>query len=257
MKKICLLLLPFIGMFDLLVAQKEIRNNNIPLQIKPAPVDSPPPTVFIGSDYRKMTVDMCMLKAMEAMIYQQHFIEARVNGSDTWGYNEKSFVLVHAVVIDDRVEIFVVAFSTLSQEAERLRNAIRVHVFDGAYNPNMPKDYKDNHGRKQPPFFIRWSHLQMVGELTGTENWFHSCAISAMSSNHLKETHTGNQIIFGKDETGSVVVIGVGLQKVTFNGVVPVTQNITPVIVIASSAYVEIAGKLKDKVKSSMDCATL
>jgi M6 family metalloprotease-like protein len=99
-----------------------------------------PIALHYGSDFRKMTRAVAATKAVEAMVVKQNFIHAEINGDgDVFGQNEDSTALVSAVPVRDGVEIYVVVASRSNDEAARLRSAIRAHVFDGPYNPKIPR----------------------------------------------------------------------------------------------------------------------
>lgn len=139
-----------------------------------------------------MSVLECTLKALEAMgNFEQNFIHAEINGPEAWGYDEKSFVMVYAVPIRNGVDIFVVAFSTDNGEAERLRNAIREHVFNGSLRASRlplesrPKVYQTTvANRRRGPLAVHWGNFNKVA----TEPVFQSCARAAMGRNGLRET---------------------------------------------------------------------
>jgi hypothetical protein len=195
------------------------------------------PAVHVGSDFRKMNVAACTLKAVEAMGIQQHFIHAEINGPDAWGYDENSFVMVHAVPISDGVEIFVVAFSASSQEAARLRNAIREHVFDGPFNSRISKTYQTfDTNRRQGPLAVHWGNFNKVA----TEKTFRACAVSAMAGNGLHGSASGNQIIFGTSSAATAVALGVGL------------PSATQVLVLAASTDSTKAAWLRNGVRTSI-----
>jgi hypothetical protein len=87
------------------------------------------PVVHFGADFRAMSEDQCSRKAMDAM-YDQHFIEGTRSPGFAWGYNEQSLVFVRCVAQNQGVTIEVFAASRSGEEAERLRNEIRISVFD-------------------------------------------------------------------------------------------------------------------------------
>lgn len=92
-----------------------------------------------GSDWRKMTRKVCATKAVEAMGIKEKFIAAEINSEgDVFGYTENASAVVYTVPLRDGVEIYVVVAGRDTKEAERLRNAIRTHVFDGPYNSKVP-----------------------------------------------------------------------------------------------------------------------
>jgi hypothetical protein len=107
-----------------------------------------------GSDWRKMTREVCATKAVEAMGLKQNFISAEINSEgDVFGVTENAACVVYSVPLRDGVEIYVVAAGKDSKEVERLRNAIRAHVFDGPYNPKVPRKIvtKDRKRRSAAP----------------------------------------------------------------------------------------------------------
>lgn len=207
------------------------------------------PAVQVGSDFRKIGILDCTLKALEAMGDEQNFIHAQIDGPDAWGYDERSFVMVHAVPIRDGVEIFVVAFSTDNREAERLRNAIREHVFNGSLRPsrlpieNFPKSYQTTDAnRRQCPLAVHFGNFNKVA----TEPVFQSCARSAMARNGLHESTSDNQIIYGMSGTSAVVALGVGRPRGT------------QVLVIAASEDSSEAERLRNEVRTSIvGCSSL
>jgi hypothetical protein len=93
-----------------------------------------------GSDWRKMTREVCATKAVEAMGNKENFITAEINNEgDVFGVTEHAACVVYTVPIRGGVEIYVVVAGRDSKEVERLRNAIRAHVFDGPYDPKVPR----------------------------------------------------------------------------------------------------------------------
>jgi hypothetical protein len=91
-----------------------------------------------GSDWRKMSPKMATTKAVEAMVLKNNFIRAETQGNVVIGWNETAKAVVQAIPCRDGVEIIFVVVGENSKEAERLRNAIRTHVFDGPYNGDIP-----------------------------------------------------------------------------------------------------------------------
>jgi hypothetical protein len=195
------------------------------------------PAVHVGSDFRNMSAAECALKAVEAMGVQQNFIHAEVAGPDAWGYDERSFVMVHAVPIRDGVQIFVVAFSTDSGEAERLRNAVRVHVFNGPYNSRIASTINTSDtSRRRGPLMLHWGNFNKQA----TEGAFRSCAVSAMARSGLHSSASGNQVIYGTSPNATVVALGVGLPRTA------------RVLVIAASADSQTAERLRNDVRTSI-----
>jgi hypothetical protein len=92
-----------------------------------------------GADWRKMTRAVCATKAVEAMGIKENFITAEINSDgDVFGVTEDAACVVYTVPLRNGVQIYVVAAGKDSKRVERLRNAIRAHVFDGPYNPKVP-----------------------------------------------------------------------------------------------------------------------
>jgi hypothetical protein len=207
------------------------------------------PAIQVGSDFRKMDALECTLKAIEAMGFKQNFIHAEINGPDAWGYDEKSFVMVHTVPIRDGVEIFVAAFSPDNREAERLRNAVREHVFNGSLRASrlpikdFPKVYRTaDANRRRGPLMVHWGNFHKVA----TEPVFQSCARGAMAHHGLQEHASGTQIIFGHNRTAAVLALGVGLPRGT------------QAIVIAASDDSNEAERLRNEVRTAIvGCSSL
>ncbi len=195
------------------------------------------PTVQVGGDFRQMSVATCTLKAVEAMAIKQNFIHAEINGPEAWGYNENSFVMVHAIPINDGVQIFVVAFSTDNTEAERLRNEIREHVFNGPYNQRISQGYTTSDAnRRQTPLRIHWGNFNKgVSQKT-----FRLCAQSAMSHNGLRASVGSDRVVYGTSNTVTVVAIGLQL------------PSTTQVLVITASMDSNEAERLRNEVRSQI-----
>ncbi len=98
------------------------------------------PAVHLGSDWRKMTPKMATTKAVESMVQKCDLIHAEVQGNFAFGYGETAAIVVHAAPDGDGSFVTFVAVSSDSGEAERLRNAVRSHVFDGPYDDSIPNE---------------------------------------------------------------------------------------------------------------------
>jgi len=195
------------------------------------------PAVQVGSDFRRMSVANCTLKAVEAMGIKQNFIHAEINGPEAWGYNENSFVMVHAVPFNDGVFIFVVAFSTDNAEAERLRNEVREHVFDGPYNQRISQGYTTSDAnRRQTPLRIHWGNF----DKGVTQKTFRSCAQSAMYHSGLRTTVGSDRVVYGTSNTATVAAIGLRL------------PSTTQVLVITASMDSNEAERIRNEVRSQI-----
>jgi hypothetical protein len=127
------------------------------LALAPAARADGNPVMQIGSDWRKMSASVATTKAVEAMVLKNNFIHAEAQGNYVFGKSETATAFVQAVPCRDGVEIIVVVFSANGREAELLRNAIRAHVFDGPYDPNIPaKLDSKTPGRKSTAPFVHF-----------------------------------------------------------------------------------------------------
>src|SRR5215471_3064255 len=103
------------------------------------------PAMHMGSDWRTMSIWDCKNKAAQAMQDNENFLHTDRSGDQTWGYNEKTIVLVSCVSMGKSVYILVAAASQDSAEAERIRNSVRSHVFDApAPAARYPDHYDAN-----------------------------------------------------------------------------------------------------------------
>ena len=120
------------------------------------------PALQVGSDWRKMTPKMATAKAVEAMVLKNDLIHAEVRGNFAFGYGESAAVVVHATPDGDGSFLTVVAVSTDDGEAERLRNAVRSHVFDGPYDDTIPNVLESSRpGRVSAAPAVRGAELRL------------------------------------------------------------------------------------------------
>ena len=197
------------------------------------------PAVFVGGDFRNMPTSVCALKAVEAMGVQQNFIYAQVQGTGAWGYDEQSVVIVHAFTVPGGLQIFVVAISSTNREAERLRNVIRQHVFDGPYNPLQSSVYRTTDPtRRQSPLAVHWGGTQTAY----AQNKFRRCATDTMLLNNLQEFDDGNRVVFGTGQ--NVVVTAIGVQA----------SRGTTALVIAASPMSFVAEHYRNSVRANIGC---
>jgi hypothetical protein len=123
------------------------------------------PALQVGSDWRKMTPKMATTKAVEAMVIKNDLIHAEVRGNFAFGYGETAAIIVHAVPDGDGSFITVVAVSSDDGEAERLRNSVRSHVFDGPYDGTIPNGLESRRpGRISAAPAVRGAELQLADE---------------------------------------------------------------------------------------------
>jgi hypothetical protein len=123
------------------------------------------PALQVGSDWRKMTPKMATTKAVEAMVLKNDLIHAEVWGNFAFGYGETAAILVHAVPDGAGSFLTVVAVSRDDGEAERLRNAVRSHVFDGPYDETIPNALESGRpGRVSAAPAVRCAALQLADD---------------------------------------------------------------------------------------------
>jgi hypothetical protein len=185
------------------------------------------PAVHYGADWRPFDVRSCTIKALEAM-RDQNFIEITRTPTSAWGVNEQSFVLVRCIRQNLGVFIEVFAASWSNQEAERLRNQIRISVFDARIpdkNVLYPDHIDSDSGvfggqpRRQRNYpSVHWGYDSRPKSLQGCI----SGAKLAMHKNGLQSTPNGN-ILWG---TSSNVVVLVSCT--------PIDRGVSILVIAAS-----------------------
>ena len=163
-----------------------------------------------GDDFRPMDVLSCTVKAMDAM-QEQNFIEGTKDGGVAWGFNEQSVVFVRCVPVNQGVDIEVLAVSQSSGEAERLRNQIRIRVFDER-RPNLSVLHVDHFNndsgafgpitrvRNAPPMHWGFDHRPKSLEACV------SSAKLAMQKKGLPITTGGDSVVWGQSSDVTVLV---------------------------------------------------
>jgi hypothetical protein len=131
-----------------------------------------------GSDWRKMSRQVCATKAVDAMGNKENFIAAEINSDgDVFGYTENAAAAVYTVPLRDGVEIYVVVAGQDTKEVERLRNAIRAHVFEGPYNGKVPAKIVTKNAKRKSAA----PALQLGGDTRAlTRADFSLCATTSM-----------------------------------------------------------------------------
>lgn len=204
-----------------------------PVDEKTAYTGQPP--LHLGWDSRRMSPAQASLKAVESMRDRENFIFAEANGNDAWGYDERSFVLVHSAPVDDGSFIFVASFSTDNDEAGRLRNSIREDVFDDRrLSLQASRAFRSPRARIQGPLSARW--IVFDGGLAD----FASCAQGAIAANGLQATPNDNHTVFGTSGTASMVALAVS------------HAGNTEVLVVVASGDAAEAERLRDGVRTSI-----
>lgn len=194
------------------------------------------PPLHLGWDSRRMSPAQASLKAVESMRDRENFIHAQADGNDAWGYDERSFVLVHSAPVDDGVFIFVASFSTDNDEAGRLRNSIREDVFDDRrLTLQSPRAFQSPRARVPGPLAARW----VVFDKGGLAD-FASCAQSAIATNGLQATPNDNHTVFGTGATASMIALAVS------------HAGNTEVLVLVASGDPTEAQRLRDGVRASI-----
>lgn len=103
-----------------------------------------------GSDTRPLKPADAVMKAIDSMIHQLNFIHAERQGEFTAvGWDEKDTVIVTAVPDGNGSRIVVFAAGADAKTAERLRNTVRTHVFEGKLTPGTPAKYQTTDTRRK------------------------------------------------------------------------------------------------------------
>jgi hypothetical protein len=168
------------------------------------------PAAQYGDDFRPMDARSCTIKAMDA--YQnQKFIEGRMDGEVAWGFNEESVVLVRCVAVNQGVNIQVLAVSHSAAEAERLRNQIRISVFDDR-RPNLSvlpvSGFNNDSGafgpqtRKRNAPSLQWGFDHRPKNLEACM----SSAKLAMQKKGLQSSTGGDSVVWGQSNDVAVLV---------------------------------------------------
>jgi hypothetical protein len=165
-----------------------------------------PPAVHFGADFRPMNVDSCTRKAMDAM-WDQKFFEGTRTGPSAWGFNAQSLVLVRCVPQTGGVFIEVFAASRSDSEAERLRNEIRISVFDSRAPGDMAYHNAFSVGpfegtRAQNPPAVHWGFDTRPKSVQSCM----SGAKLAMSRTGLTSSPAGENLMWGTSRGATVLV---------------------------------------------------
>jgi hypothetical protein len=171
-----------------------------------------PPAVHFGADFRPMNVDSCTKKAMDAM-WDQKFFEGTRSGPTAWGFNAESLVLVRCVPQNLGVFIEVFAASRSHSEAERLRNEIRISVFDSRvpgdriyHNGFGVGPYNGTRAEYHPP--VHWGFDTRPRSVHGCMNG----AKLAMSRTGLTSSPVGDNLMWGMSRGVTVLVSCVAIE---------------------------------------------
>jgi hypothetical protein len=220
------------------------------------PLCASPPVLQIGSDFRKMSLTTCFRKTIKAMdSAKEHFIEGGVQGGllenqvspprNAWGFNETTLVLVHAVPVNDGVEIYVIAVSNNSHDAEVARNQIREDVFNGTDNGIPAPDFFNSdsgafgHGPNRPRAFppTHW------GDSTRRQNLstFRLAAKDAFQKHGLKPS----------EDRGGRTVFGVGADSVVVAIWTQQAQG-ADLVILASSQDAKVAEALRNDLRTEI-----
>ena len=214
-------------------------------ELRGAPAKEPsgsgsPIAMHVGGGWRKMSREACAIKAVEAMGIQEHFIQAEVDDAgDAWGMNENATVLVKSVCQGDGVYIYVVAASEDSKQAERLRNAVRQHVFDGPYRANVPKRIRtsDANRRAVAPA-MQWGGEERSSSL----GIFGNVAEDALKRYALQVTKDGTELILGSSPSSAAVAFYVK----------GAAENSGYIGVVAASGTCQDATRLCNSIRSTI-----
>lgn len=111
-----------------------------------------PLSLQYGGGPAKMTAEVAARKGVAAMVAEKFpFAEVTADGNAR-GWNDKSAVLVLCWPTPDaeQSQVLVLAACGDVAEAERLRNAVRGHVFEGKNDPKTPKRVTPADGKTPP-----------------------------------------------------------------------------------------------------------
>jgi hypothetical protein len=174
---------------------------------------------------------------------QEHFIQAEVDSAgDAWGMNENATVLVKSVPQGDGVYIYVVAASKDSKQAERLRNAVRQHVFDGPYRANVPKRIRTSDAsRRTTAPAMQWGGEERSSSL----GFFANVAEDAVKRYASRVTKDGTSLVFGSNPSSAVVAF-------YLKGA---AENNGYIGVVASSGTRQDAEKLRNSIRYTISNA--
>lgn len=109
--------------------------------VGPLTLAEEPISLSVGFGSQKMTREECARKAVEVMGVREKFGFAEVTADgNAQGWNATSAVRVMSFPMPDpgRVYIVVVAAGHNEAETERVKLAVRAHVFDGPDDPKTP-----------------------------------------------------------------------------------------------------------------------
>jgi hypothetical protein len=165
-----------------------------------------PVAVSVGYDTRKMTRESCGRKAVEAMGAKAKFpfAEVTVDGHAR-GWDARTTVMVLSFPLPDpeRVFVMVVVAGGETKEADRVRDAIQSHVFDGPYNPETPVRLTPSDGKAPPrPYTLCWK-----SEDRGAVNLLRLYDAAAAITLEKKgfQTHQAQGKVLGASPTQGVV----------------------------------------------------
>jgi hypothetical protein len=199
------------------------------------------PAIHFGADWRPMDVKSCAVKAIDAM-RAQDFTEGTREAASAWGFNQQSVVLVRWTPQNNGVFIEVMAVSRGNAEAERLRNQIRISVFD-ARRPDLrvlqPDHFNNDSGafggprrvRNHPP--VHWGFDTRVKSLKTCM----SGAKHAMYKSGLQSAPNGNSLMWGTSGNATALV-----------SCVPISRGVS-ILVAATSENGALAEKLRNDIR--------
>jgi hypothetical protein len=197
----------------------------------------------MGSDWRKMTPKMATTKAVEAMVLKNDLIHAEVQGNFAYGYGETASIVVHAEPEGDGSYITFMAVSTDGGEAERLRNAVRTHVFDAPYNDKIPTELSSKKaGRKSTAPALHYTALNLVDDPL----LYQAVVRSGLAYRGLDPDVQNDHLIFGVSETSIVCTHRLA-----------VAAGKASVLVVVSSSKGEEAASLLDVLAGNLKAGKL
>lgn len=170
-----------------------------------------------------MTREVCARKAVAAMTAEKFtFAEVDKDGN-AWGFSDKASVAVLSFPHPDGVSVVIFAASRDNDEAGRLRNAIRTHVFDGEDDPATPKRVGDPSAARKAPV-LRWKAEQKPA--APLLRFFPAAAGIAMEKQGIAAINSDRIMAFGcAPDRSAVAFIVPGNNGVTVHVLTAVTHD--------------------------------
>jgi hypothetical protein len=167
-----------------------------------------PVSIHFGAEFRKISAEECVRKAMAALA-KEKLIRAQIDeDGGVSGVTEQTAVKVLALPFRDGVHILVFAGGADDKEAERLRNAVRTHILEGADAPDAPKQHQDA-DKSRKPYAGKLSVSLEQRNVLSTVRFFAQAATIVLEKNGMKTHQPGPGMVFGANEQGTACMVAV------------------------------------------------